>query len=61
MKWIEFAICLIIDALLLAYFVASFTTYAVPTSIFAKIIYIIVCGLACIGSAMVYIEAKKGR
>lgn len=60
MKWIEFAICLVIDALLLTYFVASFTAYAMPASLFAKCIYAIICTIAVVGTVLTYKEARHG-
>ena len=60
MKWIEFAISLIIDALLLAYFVASFTAYAMPVSMFAKCIYGVICCIAAVGTVLTYKEARHG-
>lgn len=59
MKWTEFIICLVLDALLLIYLVAYLGDYAPGASVLAKIIFAVMCILAGIGTRITYKEAKS--
>lgn len=61
MKWIEFIICLLLDALLLIYLVAYLGEYAPEVSVLAKVIFAAMCILAGTGSLITYREVKNGK
>lgn len=61
MKWTEFIIRLVLDALLLSYLIASLAECAPPATVLAKVIYGIMCILSIAGTRITYKEAKDGK
>lgn len=59
MKWIEFIIFLILDALLFAYLVAYLTGRVPPAPGFAKVAFVAICFLVAAGTRITYNEAKN--
>lgn len=61
MKWIEFIICLVLDALLLIYLMAYLGEYVPEASGLAKLIFVAMCILLGMGTRITYKEAKHGK
>lgn len=59
MKWIEFALFLIIDLLLLTYAVCYFLGVIPPAPALAKVVYAVMCVLIVSGTRITYKEAKN--
>lgn len=61
MKWIDFIMFLILDALLLTYLVAGLVGIIPPIPEYAKVTFAVICLLVVAGTRITYNEAKNDK
>lgn len=61
MKWIDFIMFLILDALLLTYLVAGLVGGTPPVPEYAKVTFAAICLLVAAGTRITYNEAKNDK
>lgn len=61
MKWIDFIMFLILDALLLIYLIAAVVGIVPPAPEYAKMAFAAICILVAAGTRITYNEAKNEK